>query len=89
MSTDSSLAGLADEPYDGDRLWHRLAEFVETLRIGGEERRDMRRATASLLAVLDERTERTLQQRFEGVESECWPAWDAGRDRLVPAKRWT
>jgi integrase len=84
-----SLAALADRPYQGERLRARLTGFLETLRLGGHQCRDMQRAAGSLLALLDERGERTLQERWETVESERWPGWDAGHGRLQPAKRWT
>jgi hypothetical protein len=89
MSARRPLAALADVRYDGERLERRLAEFMGMLRLGGAERREMRRATRAVVAVLDERGERTLQQRWEAVEVERWPAWNAGRDRLAPTKRWT
>jgi hypothetical protein len=56
-----SLAALAERSYQGERLRARLAGFLETLRLGGHQRRDMQRAAGSLLALLDERGERTLQ----------------------------
>ncbi len=70
-------------------LARELESFIGELRLRDTNRRSiMRRATGSLLELLDGRGERTLQDRWEAVERELWAEWDAGRGRLEPAKQW-
>ncbi|MCA1700752.1 MAG: hypothetical protein LC790_18345, partial [Actinobacteria bacterium] len=89
MST-LELSALADRPYDGALLERELGRFAADLRFRASKRGPlMRKATGSLLELLEERGERTLQERWQAVENELWPQWEAGRSRLAPAKQWT
>jgi integrase len=86
---EADLSGLCDAPLDAPALAASLKAFVASLTFGAERKRQMRHATASLAAILDATPGGTLQQRWERVEAEEWPRWDAGDDRPWPAKNWT
>jgi hypothetical protein len=49
----------------------------------------MRRACGSVVELLDATAGETPQQRWVAVEKRCWTAWEAGHERLAPAKQWT
>jgi site-specific recombinase XerD len=81
--------GLGDAPFDRDALERTLEALQATLSLRGEKARAMRRACRSVTALLDATAGETLQRRWTTVEREPWTAWEAGRDRLAPVKRWT
>jgi len=83
------LSPLGDAPLDPPILAVKLDAFVGSLTIDTERKRRMCEAVCSLLAMLDATPGATLQERWEKVEAEWWPRWDAGEDRLRPAKYWT
>ena len=83
------LSALRDAPLDAPALAAGLEAFVASLTFGPERKRQMRHATGSLVAILDATPGATLQERWERVEVERWPRWDAGDDRPWPAKNWT
>jgi len=83
------LSGLADRPYDGALLDRELKGFVGGLALDPDRRGTMRRASGSLLELLDGRAQPTLQARWQAVESELWPDWVAGRGRLEPVIQWS
>jgi len=83
-----SALALADQPYDRGALEQRLAVLEAGWRLRGERARDMRRAIGSMLVLLDATGGLMLQDRWAAVEAERWAAWEAGADRLSPAKRW-
>jgi len=83
------LAELRDTPFDAALLSARLEPFIDSLVFGDERKRFTRHATASTIAILDATAGATLQERWERVETERWPRWDAGEDRPYPAKQWT
>lgn len=83
------LSVLRDAPLDAQMLAARLDAFIGLLTFNAERKRQMRRATTSLIAILDATPGATLQERWKRVEAERWPRWDAGVDRPWPAKNWT
>ena len=89
MTDAIDLAALGDAPFDGALLQTRLGPFIDALTFGRERERLMGNATSSLIAILDACPGATLQDRWECVESERWPRWEAGVDRPWPAKSWT
>ena len=85
----ADLSAWGDEPLERGRLAGELEAFIAALRLGAERKRQMRHAVTSLLAVLEATSGATLQERWEHVEADRWPRWDAGVDRPSPAKNWT
>jgi hypothetical protein len=83
------LAELRDAPFDAAALSAGVEPFLDSLVFGGERERFMRHAVGSTLAILDASARATLQDRWERVEAERWPRWDAGLDRPYPAHQWT
>jgi integrase len=80
---------LADEAWDAGAVARELDALQVRLSLRGEKARAMRQAVASLAALLEVTAGETLQQRWATIEQQRWPRWEAGRDRLVPIKRWT
>jgi hypothetical protein len=78
-----------DAPLDAPRLAAELDPFIGSLTFGAERERQMRRAVTSLLSILEVTPGGTLQERWQRVETDSWPRWDAGVDRPSPAKNWT
>jgi len=83
-----SAVAFADQPFDRAALEQRVSELDARWRLRGERVRDMRRAIASTLVLLELTEGLTFQDRWAAVEAERWAAWDAGEDRLAPARRW-
>ena len=82
------LSALRGAPLDTPALAARLDAFVDALTFGTQHKRQMRHATGSLITILGATAGGSLQQRWERVEAERWPRWDAGEDRPWPAKNW-
>jgi len=83
------LAELRDAPFDAAQLSAGVEPFIDSLVFGVERKRFMRHAVGSTLATLEACRGVTLQERWERVEAERWPRWDAGLDRPYPAHQWT
>jgi hypothetical protein len=83
------LSHLQDAPLDAAALRIGLDSLVGSLTFDAERKRAMRNASSSIVALLQVTEGATLQQRWQRVESERWPGWDAGVDRLRPTKNWT
>ena len=76
--------------YDGARLGAELEALVERCGLDGEQRRRMRGCVRDRCwGCLDAPMGATLQQRWEVIERDCWPAWDAGVAGRAPVERWT
>ncbi len=89
MSVAVGLAALGDAPFDAAALSARLEPFIDSLVFEVERKRFMRHAVASTLAILDASAGATLQDRWDRVEAEWSPRWDAGEDRPCPTHQWT
>jgi len=83
------LSALGGAPLDAPALAVKLDAFVDALTFGAERKRQMRHAIGSVVAILDATPGGSLQERWEHVEAQRWPPWDAGEDRPWPAKNWT
>lgn len=84
-----TTAALADSSFDAVALERELDALRMRLSLRGDKACSMRRATASVIGLLDRTPGATLQARWTAAEHERWPRWEAGQDRLAPTKCWT
>lgn len=84
-----TTATSADAGFDAGALERELNALRIRLSLRGDKACSMRRATASVIGLLDRTPGATLQARWAAIEDERWPGWEAGQDRLAPTKCWT
>jgi hypothetical protein len=83
------LTSLTDAPFDPGVLAAGVDRFVSGLPNHQDRQSRLRSAARSTIAILDELGGESLQDRWETLERDWWPRWDAGVDRPTPAERWT
>jgi hypothetical protein len=83
------LTGLADAPFDFGALAAGVDRFVSGLPAHEDRQGRLQFAARSTIAFLDGLDGESLQDRWDALERDWWPRWDAGVDRPAPADRWT
>lgn len=84
-----SAGPLADCAFEPVVLERELEALCARLLLRDGKPAKMRRACASVLALLEASAGATLQERWTALETEHWRGWEQGVARLEPQRQWT
>src|SRR3954454_8418113 len=84
-----SAGTLADRAFEPAVLERELEALCARLLLRDGKPAKMRRACASVLALLEASAGVTLQERWTVLETEYWARWEQGVARLEPQRQWT